>query len=106
MKAVGEVSGHDGGWPARLAQAGYALAPSLTERVMGTGFRFAFDRADPGPRNHGALPEPIPQGTSADGGWRARKGVPSAGTMSAGLVWAGVVAAVLLGVSLSTRKAR
>jgi short-subunit dehydrogenase len=94
------------GWPARLAQAGYALAPSLTERVMGAGFRFALDRADPGPRTDGALREPIPQGTSADGGWRARKGVPSAGTMSAGIVWAGVGAAVLLGVALSTRKAR
>ncbi len=38
------------GWPARLAQAGYALAPGLTERMMGAGFRFASDRADPGPR--------------------------------------------------------
>lgn len=87
------------GWPARLAQAGYALAPGLTERMMGAGFRFALDRADPGPRTHGALRHPTPLGTSADGGWRKRKGVPSAGTLSVGLVAASLGAAVLLGVA-------
>ena len=92
------------GWPARLAQAGYALAPSLTERMMGTGFRLALDRADPGPRTYGALREPIPQGTSADGRWRARKGVPSAGKISVGLVVAGACAAVLFGVTIGARK--
>lgn len=92
------------GWPARLAQAGYALAPGLTERMMGAGFRFALDRADPGPRTHGALRHPTPQGTSADGGWRKRKGVPSAGTLSVGLVAASLGAAVLLGVALGANR--
>ncbi len=92
------------GWPARMAQAGYALAPSLTERMMGAGFRFALDRAAPGPRSHGALRRPMPEGRTADGGWRARKGVPSAGTISGGLVAAGVGAAVLLGLAVATRR--
>ncbi len=92
------------GWPARLAQTGYAVAPGLTERMMGAGFRFALDRADPGPRSHGALRRPVPQGTSADGGWRDRKGVPSAGTISTGLLAAGVGAAVLLGLAVGTRR--
>jgi short-subunit dehydrogenase len=92
------------GWPARLAQAGYALAPSLTERMMGAGFRFALDRADPGPRTEGALRQPVPEGTDADGGWRARKGVPSAGTMSGAVAVAGVGAAVLLGLALAGRR--
>ena len=92
------------GWPARLAQAGYALAPGLTERMMGAGFRFALDRANPGPRTHGALRKPVPQGTSADGGWRDRKGVPSARTMSTGLVVAGIGAAALLGLALGSRR--
>ncbi len=94
------------GWPARLAQAGYAVAPSLTERMMGSAFRFALDRADPGPRTHGALRRPIPEGRTADGGWRARKGVPSAGTISGGLMAAGVGAAVLLGLALGTSRRR
>lgn len=91
------------GWPARLAQAGYALAPYLTEHLMGLGFRLALDRADPGPRTHGALREPTPGGTSPDGGWRTRKRVPSAGTLSMGLVAGAACAAVLLGVAVGTR---
>ena len=92
------------GWPARLAQAGYALAPSLTERMMGAGFRVALDRADPGPRTEGALRHPVPEGTDADGGWRSRKGVPSAGTMSGAVAVAGVGAAVLFGLALAGRR--
>lgn len=94
------------GWPARLAQTGYALAPGLTERMMGAGFRFALDRANPGPRTHGALRDTVPQGTSADGGWRRRKGVPSAGTMSTGFVVAGIGAAALLGLAFGPRRTR
>jgi short-subunit dehydrogenase len=91
------------GWPARLAQVGYALAPYPTEHLMGLGFRRALDRADPGPRTHGALRAPLPQGTGADGGWRARKGVPSAGALSAGLAAAGACAALLVGVAAARR---
>lgn len=87
------------GWPARLAQVGYALAPYPTEHLMGLGFRHALDRADPGPRTHGALRDPLPQGTGADGGRHARKGVPSAGALSAGLAAAGACAALLVGVA-------
>ena len=92
------------GWPARLAQAGYALAPALTERMMGAGFRMALDRADPGPRTQGALREPKPDGTRADGGWRARKGVPSAGRISVGLVLAAACGTVLLGSAIAARR--
>jgi short-subunit dehydrogenase len=91
------------GWPARLAQVGYALAPYPTEHLMGLGFRLALDRADPGPRTHGALRAPLPQGTGADGGWRARKGVPSAGALSVGLAAAGACAALLVGVAAARR---
>ena len=91
------------GWPARLAQLGYALAPYPTEHLMGLGFRRALDRADPGPRTHGALRAPLPQGTGADGGWRARKGVPSAGALSVGLSAAGACAALLVGAAAARR---
>ncbi|MDP4021741.1 SDR family oxidoreductase [Methylobacterium sp. NEAU 140] len=93
------------GWPARLAQVGYALAPYPTEHLMGLGFRLALDRADPGPRDNGALREPVARGTTADGGWRARKGVPSAGALSVGLLAAGAGAALLLGAALGARRA-
>ncbi|GJD45150.1 3-phenylpropionate-dihydrodiol/cinnamic acid-dihydrodiol dehydrogenase [Methylobacterium cerastii] len=92
------------GWPARLAQVGYALAPSVTERMMGAGFRRALDRADPGPRTHGALRQPKPEGARADGGWRDRKGVPSAGRLGLGLVLAAACGTVLLGSALSARR--
>ncbi|GJE49268.1 3-phenylpropionate-dihydrodiol/cinnamic acid-dihydrodiol dehydrogenase [Methylobacterium tardum] len=91
------------GWPARLAQVGYALAPYPTEHLMGLGFRGALDRADPGPRTHGALRAPLPQGTGADGGWRARKGVPSAGALSVGFAAAGACAALLVGAAAARR---
>lgn len=78
-----------------------ARAPYPTGHLMGLGFRRALDRADPGPRIHGALRAPVPQGTEADGGWRARKGVPSAGTPSAGLAAA---AAGLAGVAAARRR--
>jgi len=92
------------GWPARLAQVGYALAPYPTEHLMGLGFRLALDRADPGPRTHGALRDPVSRGTGTDGGLRAAKGVPSAGTLSAGLAAAGACAALLAGVAVVRRR--
>ena len=92
------------GWPARLAQLGYALAPYPTEHLMGLGFRLALDRADPSPRTYGALRDPLPQGTRADGGWRRRKGVPSAGTLSAGLAAAGACTALLVGLAAARRR--
>jgi hypothetical protein len=95
------------GWPARLAQVGYALAPYPTEHLMGAGFRWALDRAEPGPRTHGALRAPTPEGTRADGGWRARKHVPDAGTLSTalgtGLAAAGACAALLAGLAAARR---
>ena len=93
------------GWPARLAQIGYALAPYPTEHLMGAGFRFALDRAEPGPRTEGALRTPIAQGRGADGGWRARKGVPSAGNLSLGLAAVGACAVVVLGAAAAARRA-
>lgn len=92
------------GWPARLAQVGYALAPYPTEHLMGAGFRFALDRAKTGKRTEGSLRKPTSQGRGADGGWRARKGVPSAGSISLGMVAAGACAALVLG-TLAARRA-
>ncbi len=86
------------GWPARAAQAAYALAPGPTEHLMGIALNRALDRAGSAPVTHGALREPVPDGTTSDGGWLARKRLPPASTLSGiGLAIAGVGAALALG---------
>lgn len=66
------------GWPARMAQLTYALAPGPTEHLMGVAIHRALDRADPAAKTCGALRAPVPGGARVSGGWRERKRVPSA----------------------------
>ena len=95
------------GWPARAAQAAYALAPGPTERLMGIALNRALDRARSAPVTHGALRAPVPDGTASDGGWRARKGLPSASTLSAvGVAVLAAGAALALGSRLGNRSER
>jgi short-subunit dehydrogenase len=85
------------GWPARAAQLSYALARGPTEYVMGWFARRALERADPEPTREGALLDPIAEGVTASGGWRRRKGVPSADKITqAGLACAALMAAALM----------
>jgi short-subunit dehydrogenase len=84
------------GWPARAAQIAYTVARRPTEQLMGAFMRRALQHAEPAPRSEGALMRPVPHGTSTDGGWRERKGVPSGHRVTQiGLAAAGAVALVL-----------
>lgn len=86
------------GWPARAAQVAYALAPGPTEHLMGIAIHSALNRANPAPRTHGALRAPLGDTPRASGGWRARKGVPSARPLSvAGAALVGGAALLALG---------
>ncbi|ACK81686.1 SDR family oxidoreductase [Methylorubrum extorquens] len=95
------------GWPARAAQAAYALAPGPTEHLMGLAFNRALDRANPAPVTHGALRAPVREGTASDGGWRARKRLPSASTLSGlGITAVGIGAALALGRLIGGRQSK
>jgi short-subunit dehydrogenase len=91
------------GWPARAAQIAYALAPQPTERLAGVFMRRALSRADRAPRSEGALLHPTPDGTAASGGWRARKGLPSAGRINR---TAGIALVTGAGLALGATLAR
>jgi short-subunit dehydrogenase len=88
------------GWPTRPVQAGYALAPRLTENIAGVLFRRAVRRGEPVPRTTGNLFVPVLAGTTSSGGWRSRSRFAHRAT---GLAVAGVVAGA---VFLATRPAR
>jgi len=85
------------GWPARTAQAAYALMPRPTERLMGYFARRALGRAAPAPRTDGTVLQPGPQGASVSGGLRDQKNVPSAGKLTAIGLAAGAV--ILMGTT-------
>jgi hypothetical protein len=87
------------GWPARAGQIAYALAPGPTEHLIGAFARRALRRAEAAPRSQGALMHPVPYGTSASGGLRARKRVPSASRATALGLAAGV--GLVLGAALA-----
>jgi short-subunit dehydrogenase len=70
------------GWPARMGQISYALAPRPIEHLVGATFRFLLSRAKPTTRNPGALLTPSAAATTADGGWLARKKLPPADQLS------------------------
>jgi short-subunit dehydrogenase len=70
------------GWPARLGQISYALAPRPTEHVMGAIFRFLLSRANRAARSEGTLLAPAEVGATASGGWLARKRLPPADQIS------------------------
>ena len=94
------------GWPARAAQAAYALAPRPTEYAVGTAIRGLLARATPAPRVEGALRSPISAGTDPSGGWLERKKLPAAGTISTGLGLAALVGAAGIGFLLAKRSQR
>jgi short-subunit dehydrogenase len=82
------------GWPARAGQMAYAVAPKLTEDVLGRAFRFLLSRARRAPISEGSVIEASPTGMSVDGGWLARKQLPPAGVISKGLVVLGAATLV------------
>jgi short-subunit dehydrogenase len=95
------------GWPARAAQVAYNLAPRATEIAMGAAFRRLVARAAPAPRSDGALYAPVPEGRTTDGGWLARKRLPSAGRLSAGVAVAALGGlALAVGLAGARRRGR
>lgn len=94
------------GWPARAGQFAYAVAPRLTENVLGAAFRFLLSRARPARSSEGTMIEAGPQGTSVDGGWLARKQIPPAGVISKGLAVLGIAACLAFAVSQARRSSR
>ena len=84
------------GWPARAGQIAYNLSPRTTEIAIGAAVRHLLARAGPAPREQGSLLEPVRAGRRTSGGWIARKGVPPAGKISAGLAVATVAGLALL----------
>lgn len=91
------------GWPARAGQLAYAVAPEITENILGATFRWLLSRARPAPVSEGTMIEAGPQGTSVDGGWLARKQMPPAGVLSTGLVVLGIAACLALAASRAGR---
>lgn len=90
------------GWPARAGQVAYAIAPRLTENMLGAAFRFLLSRARRAKGSEGTMIEAGPQGVSADGGWLARKKLPPAGVISKGLALLGIAACAALVVSMAS----
>ncbi|SCB50434.1 Short-chain dehydrogenase [Bradyrhizobium shewense] len=93
------------GWPARAGQMAYAVAPKLTEDLLGGAFRFLLSRARRAPISEGSMIEASPPGTSVDGGWLARKQLPPAGVISTGLVVLGIAACAAI-VALAVARPR
>jgi hypothetical protein len=92
------------GWPARMGQISYAIAPRPTEHLMGAAFRFLLSRAKPAPRSRGALLAPVAAGTTASGGWLARKRLPPADQLSR--IGLGVAAFALVGLVMTRAAGR
>ncbi|UPK31419.1 SDR family oxidoreductase [Bradyrhizobium sp. 195] len=94
------------GWPARAGQVAYAMAPRVTENVLGAAFQFLLSRARPAKSTEGTMIEAGPQGRSVDGGWLARKQLPPAGVISTGLAALGIAACVAVAASRVLRTPR
>ncbi|MCK1718169.1 SDR family oxidoreductase [Bradyrhizobium sp. 141] len=94
------------GWPARVGQFAYAMAPQATENVLGAAFQFLLSRARPARSSEGTMVEAGPQGRSVDGGWLARKQLPPAGVISTGLAALGIAACVAVAASQVLRTPR
>jgi short-subunit dehydrogenase len=80
------------GWPSRAAWLGYALAPWVTERILGLVFRRYLKHARPAPETSGNLFKPVEAGTSVRGGF----GGGPALLQGKGLAAAGLGAVALL----------
>lgn len=94
------------GWPARAGQVAYAIAPGITENILGAAFRFLLSRARPARSSEGTMIEVGPQGTSVDGGWLAHKQLPPAGVISKGLAVLGIAACLAFAASQAGRSPR
>ena len=70
------------GWPARAGQLSYMVGRGVLERISGSAFRSLLSRAKPSPVTTGALFDVKPEGTASDGGWLARKNLPSAHSLT------------------------
>jgi short-subunit dehydrogenase len=92
------------GWPARAGQMAYAIAPKLTEDLLGGAFRFLLSQARRAPISEGTMIEASRAGRSVDGGWLARKQLPPAGVISQGLAVLALAAGVALLASAVTRR--
>jgi short-subunit dehydrogenase len=92
------------GWPARAGQLSYIAMRGTTERLMGYVFRLLLSRAKAAPVTPGALLTPTDAGISADGGWLARKQLPSAGTLTKVGIAAAIGIAVLAGTGALARR--
>jgi short-subunit dehydrogenase len=88
------------GWPARAGQLSYIACRGLFERVTGSAFRTLLASARTSPLMSGALLGPLPEGTATDGGWLARKNLPSARSLTT----AGVAAVGLIGCAVMLRR--
>jgi len=91
------------GWPARAGQIAYKLARGPVERLIGATAAAIRERVRPMPNTDGSVLSPIVAGTSTSGGWRVRKRVPSAKTIT---VVAVAVTGVLLIYGLNWRRQR
>ncbi|TYL89160.1 SDR family oxidoreductase [Bradyrhizobium rifense] len=87
------------GWPARAGQIAFALAPRATEHLLGSAFRWLLSRARQAEKTEGTIVEAAPQGTSADGGWLARKRLPPAAQVSKLIALMGIATLVLASAS-------
>jgi len=94
------------GWPARAGQVAYAMAPQVTENVLGAALQFLLSRARPARSSEGTMIQAGPQGRSVDGGWLARKQLPPAGVISIGLAALGIAACVGVAASQALRAPR
>ncbi|OPY98830.1 oxidoreductase [Bradyrhizobium sacchari] len=94
------------GWPARAGQMAYAIAPKLTEDLLGGAFRFLLSHARRAPVSEGTMIEASRPGRSVDGGWLARKQLPPAGVISQGLAVLALAASVALLASAIARPGR
>ena len=93
------------GWTATAAKVAYALAPGATARATGAAMRRFLRNSPPAPRTEGALVAPVPEGTTASGGFRERQAQGRGGVIealkprsAAGLALAG--GALILGAEL------
>ncbi|MCK1739626.1 SDR family oxidoreductase [Bradyrhizobium sp. 139] len=94
------------GWPARAGQFAYAVAPQVTENILGAAFRFLLSRARPEKSSEGTMIEAGLQDTSTDGGWLSRKQLPPAAVISKGLAVLGIAACLAVAASKAGRSSR
>ncbi|RWX22960.1 SDR family oxidoreductase [Rhizobium leguminosarum] len=71
------------GWPARAGQVAYTVARGPVERLAGATAAAIRKKAKPVPNTDGSVMSPNAAGTGTSGGWRVRKRVPSAKTITA-----------------------